>query len=421
MKKALLALACLAVWAGFVFLTAFYGLWMSPVVERGDDAAFFSYAQDQIAVQPQGNTALVLIRGGAPYATHFSNSQAPVNGDTVFFVASMSKWFTAYAVLQLAQNGELDLDAPVQGQLTRWQLPDSEFDLDGVTARTLLSHTAGLNDGLGFGDYSQDETVPTLESSLTAPRSSDGREVEIALDAPPGEQWNYSGGGYLILELLVEETTGVEFADHLRAAVFEPLGMLRTGYEFIESYPNNAGSYTRGGVRAESYRYASNAATALVSSANDLTKFVQHLIADPARPQITEGQSASSLLTADSLKQMREPHGTALGAPIWGLGAILYAPLGDDFVYGHDGANDPAINSSVRINPATRDAFIALSTGHPTLASNLGSDWVLWQTGIPDVLASDAVLQSMIKPFALGAAVILLLLAWVWRGRRKRV
>ena len=164
MKKALFVLVCLVAWGGFVFFTAFYGLWMNPVVERGDEEAFISYATDKIDADTRGNTALVLLRDGAPYATHFSDTNAQVNGDTVFSLASLSKWFAAYSVLQLAQNGELNLDAPVQAQLSRWQLPESDFDLDGVTARTLLSNTAGLNDGLGFGDYSRDESLPTLES-----------------------------------------------------------------------------------------------------------------------------------------------------------------------------------------------------------------------------------------------------------------
>ena len=156
----------------------------------------------------------------------------------------------------------------------------------------------------------------------------------------------------------------------------------------------------------------------MVSSTNDLTRFVQHLVAAPALARDSESQGARPLLTAESLEQMREPHGYALGAAIWGLGAILYAPVGDDFVYGHDGVNDPAINSSVRIDPTSGDAFVALTTGHPTLASNIGSDWVLWQTGVPDVLVSDAVIKSMVRPFALGAGLILLL--WAWVARRGR-
>ena len=75
-------------------------------------------------------------------------------------------------------------------------------------------------------------------------------------------------------------------------------------------------------------------------------------------------------------------------------------------MFGHDGANDPAINTSVRINPDTRDGFISLITGHPSLASKLGSHWVLWQTGYPDFLSTDVALRSAVRPSLLGIGVI---------------
>ena len=58
---------------------------------------------------------------------------------------------------------------------------------------------------------------------------------------------------------------------------------------------------------------------------------------------------------------------------------MLYVPLNDgQFIIGHDGSNDPAINTSLRINPATGDGYIALVTGHSTLASEIGFEWTLW-------------------------------------------
>jgi len=72
--------------------------------------------------------------------------------------------------------------------------------------------------------------------------------------------------------------------------------------------------------------------------------------------------------------------------PIWGLGTILYAQTtGGEHVFGHDGANDPAINVSVRINPENGHALIVLVSGHPSLATDLGARWVLAETGKPDI------------------------------------
>ena len=93
------------------------------------------------------------------------------------------------------------------------------------------------------------------------------------------------------------------------------------------------------------------------------------------------------------------------------MGTILYAPTNNgDFIYGHDGANDPAINAAVRINPDTGDAIIVHASGHPAVATNIGSEWVLWQTGLPDVLATDAVFASMAVPALAGCVFILILI-----------
>ena len=71
--------------------------------------------------------------------------------------------------MTLVEAGKLDLDAPVSTYLTRWSLPTSEFDNSGVTVRRLLSHTAGLTDGLGYGGFAPGQLVQPIEASLTQP------------------------------------------------------------------------------------------------------------------------------------------------------------------------------------------------------------------------------------------------------------
>jgi len=87
---------------------------------------------------------------------------------------------------------------------------------------------------------------------------------------------------------------------------------------------------------------------------------------------------------------------------------MLYAPTrsGDDYVYGHDGANEPAINVALRINPQTDDALIALTNGHASLASDIGAEWTLWQTGYPDVLSTQKALKSALVPALVGGGAI---------------
>lgn len=388
-------------WIGIVFFSAFYGFWMQPVVSPGNPVQFFEYASNRLEMENPGNSTLTLIENGQITHQYFSASLDEVNSETVFSTASMSKWITALGVMKLVEAGRLDLDAPVSQYLTRWKLPPSEFDNNQVTVRRLLSHTAGFSDGLGFGDYAVDEELPDLEVSLSNPRASSARDVSIAVSNTPGSEWRYSGGSYLLLELVVEEVTGQPFADYMQEAIFNPLEMSRTGYEFIGSYDNNAGSISRNGEKSPTFKYASKAATAFVTSTADLSKLVLS--------QIPSSQY-ESILSDDTIRNMREPHGRTSGFDIWGLGTILYSPTeSGDFVFGHDGANDPAINTTARINPESGDAIIVLVTGHPSLATNIGSQWVLWETGYPDVLDSDTVMASMYLPIVIGIILILLL------------
>ena len=397
-----------ATWAAVVFVSAFYGWWMSPIAAPGDSVEFFKQATEIIKTENLGNTAMMSIQGGEITGEFYSNLKDTVNKNTVFSTASMSKWFAANAVMKLVEDDRISLDDPVERHLSRWQLPAGQFDNSQVTIRRLLSHTAGLKDGLGFGDYKPGEQLPSLEESLTSPRTSRGAEVDFAVQSLPGDGFTYSGGSYLILELLVEEVTGMTFAVYMQNTFFDPLGMTRSGYNFIGEIENNAGSYGREGEPAALYKYASNAATAFSTSTADLAKFVM--------AQLPKNQS-SAILSQATITNMRQPHGRTFGADIWGLGTILYAPTGSgDFLFGHDGGNDPAINSTARINPDNGDAIIVLETGHPSLASNIGSQWVLWQTGIPDVLDSDSVVESMVIPLSIG--LLLILLASAYAGFR---
>ena len=400
-------------WIGFVVVSATFGWWINPIAAPGDTQGFFRSVAQIIESENRGNAALVLIENGEVASEYYSNTNEIVDGNTVFLVASMSKWFTATAVMKLVQQGRLSLDASVSNYLTRWQLPPSEFANSEVTIRRLLSHTAGFTDGLGFGDYSETEELPTLEESLSNPRASDGREVKLAVERQPGSEFIYSGGSYHILELVIEEVTKVSFEEYMEETFFSPLNMSRSTYNYIANIQNNAGSYDTEGQAATAYKYASKAATGLATSASDLTKFVMAQI-----PSSTVG----NILDQSLIKSMREPHGKMLGFDVWGLGEILYSPTkNNDFIFGHDGGNDPAINSTARINPENGDAIIVLETGHPSLATNIGSHWVLWQTGYPDLLDTDSVLKSMYIPILVGLIFILAVAIYIAFRRSRRL
>jgi hypothetical protein len=110
-----------------------------------------------------------------------------------------------------------------------------------------------------------------------------------------------------------------------------------------------------------------------------------------------------------------------MGAAIWGLGTMLYADNNqDDFIIGHDGKNDPAINTAVRLNPSTGNGIIILEMGNPLLATEIGSEWVLWKTGNIDTLLFISLSRSIIVSIIIGWVIILLLVIYL-RKRIKRL
>lgn len=411
-KSVLATLAALLVWSALLIAGALFGWWRQPLAAPDDVDGFVAAATALMEEANRGQAALVLLQRGEVVAEHYLSVAEPVDGRTVFPLASLSKWVTAWGLMTLAEAGNLDVDRPVSDYLKRWQLPESGFDNSGVTPRRLLSHTAGLTDGLGFADYRSDETLPTLVESLDRPRASSGGAARIAVGLEPGSEWRYSGGGYLILELLAEDLSGEPFPDFMQRTVFAPLGMQNATYRFLGELEGAAESFLPSGRPAPYYRYASPAATGLSASASDLVRFVRAQL-----PRSDPGPLRQATIDA-----MREPQISVMGQPIWGLGTILYAPTGSgDHVFGHDGGNEPAINATVRINPDTGDAIIALVTGHVRLASTLGFHWVFWQTGLPDLFSVGTEIRRIMPVLIGGAGLILVISVIVALRRRKRM
>ena len=388
------------------------GWWLTPVAKSGEVDQYYNAMRNLIDAGNKEDIAMVVIEEGEVARAYFSGVENQIDGDTLFPTASLSKWITAYSIMMLVEDQLVDLDAPISEYLTRWRLPKSAFNNDSVTIRHLLSHTSGLGDGLGFGDFQASEPVPSLVESLKKPRSSSGENADIILAAEPGSNWAYSGGGYLILQLIIEEVSQQSYSSFVNERVFTPLKMTRSNFEYLGGYENRTEFYDNESTKTPLLKYQASAATGLSSTANDLIQF--------ARAN-TSSTASSTALSNELVKQMQHPTGQELGADIWGLGVMLYAPTGhNNYVFGHDGGNEPAINSTVRINPESGDALIVLVSGNSTLASTIGYHWVLWQTGQPDFLSFEAALGSAVVPIFFGAGVIIVLITLIRISKRTR-
>lgn len=171
------------------------------------------------------------------YGVLQASSEPAVTPDTLFHAGSIAKTLSAAAALTLVQQGQLDLDQNVNEKLVSWQVPESEYtQTEKVTLRRLLSHSAGLTDGFTETGieccYSVDGEAPTvsIEQMLeAAPVTGLPRPARVT--QTPGREYRYANLGYGIVQLLVDDTTDVPFAQFMQETVLDPLGMASSTFE----------------------------------------------------------------------------------------------------------------------------------------------------------------------------------------------
>jgi CubicO group peptidase (beta-lactamase class C family) len=294
-----------------------------------------------LALVRDGELAWTLGCGWADVA-----EEREVDGDeTVFNIGSISKTIAAWGLMKLVEQGKLALDEPVVTR--RWKLPESEFDARGVTLRRLLSHTAGLTLH-GYPGFWPPQGTPAVEASLAGDTNGAG---DVRLWTEPGTQWKYSGGGYTLAQLLLEETTGAAFADHMRREVLEPLGMTSSAYGWpAELLARSATPYDEGGepLPRGGPLFAELAAAGLQTTAADLGRF--------AAASLARGDAAA-VLSAATLELMQTP---APAAPDYGLGYQFHDVKGVRLV-GHGGANAGWM-AMLALRPPG-DGFVVLTNG----------------------------------------------------------
>jgi CubicO group peptidase (beta-lactamase class C family) len=208
------------------------GIIQSPVLFKGEPASTASLADRMAALHVPGVSIAVIHDGKLEWARGFGVTAiggSPVTPDTLFQAASISKPVAALAVLRLVQSGKLSLDADVNQYLKTWKVPANNFtEQTKVTLRELLTHTAGMTVH-GFAGYASDAPVPSLEQVLNGEKPANSAPIRV--DTKPGTIWRYSGGGYVIAQLLLQDVTGEPFANLMHDTVLRPIGMTRSTYE----------------------------------------------------------------------------------------------------------------------------------------------------------------------------------------------
>jgi CubicO group peptidase (beta-lactamase class C family) len=196
----------------------------APQTSAPTRADLDSIVQAAYSTDAPGAAVIVVLKGKTLYrgARGLANLElaVPLRPDSVFRIGSVTKQFTAAAILLLAEEGKLSLSDPI----TKF-LPDYPVQGNFVTIQHLLAHTSGIH------NYTE---VPEWQST-TRNDVSVQQLINFFKDKPfdffPGEHWKYDNSGYILLGAIIEKVSGQSYAEFLRRRIFEPLAMKSSRYE----------------------------------------------------------------------------------------------------------------------------------------------------------------------------------------------
>ena len=252
-----------------------------------------------LGVVRNGSLEFFHAHGEANIATH-----TPITPDTVFRVASITKTFTAIAVMQLWEQGLVDLDAPANDYLRTYQLIPAKASHRPATVRHLLTHTSGISEQLSAGGLLRPDFGESVKQGRPLPTLAEYYRGGLQLGAEPGTRFRYTDHGPATLGQIVEDVSGQPLARYLRECVFEPLGM--TSSELVRSdrlRPQLATGYRLGshGPRAVTDRdVVPAAAGGAYSTPADMARYLAALLGGG-------GNEHGAVLKPSTLAMMFEP------------------------------------------------------------------------------------------------------------------
>ena len=331
---------------------------LAPAVAvQGETERIDAVVQQHVRAPGAVGMSVAVARGETlVYAkTHgFADLEFAVNAneETMFRIGSITKQFTAAAILKLAERGKLSIDDP----LTRF-LPDYPTHGHEITLRHLLTHTSGVPSYTELREWAPHRPQRLSDEEMVA------LWKDKPLDFAPGERWNYSNSGYYLLGMIVAKVSGKDYAEFLREAFFDPLQLTRTRYDSSEELLLN---------RAQGYAYEQErfwndalldmgqpgAAGGLISTAGDLVKWQLALVNGRA-------------LSKASYEEMTLPFMLVDGKETnYGLGLQLDTQAGQPCIWHGGGIN--GFNSVLMYFPEAKFSVAAISNSERSRADALG-------------------------------------------------
>ena len=289
------------------------------ILERMD---FYKVPGVSIAIVENGK-----IKWAKGYGYANTETGTKVNASTLFQAGSISKPLAALSALKLFENDSLDLNKDVNYYLKNWQIPENKFtETEKVTLEKLLTHTAGMTVH-GFPGYQQTDKFPEIIDVL----NGNGNTGKIVVDTIPGSIWRYSGGGYTVMEKVVEDVSGLSLDDYMSKNILLPIGMKNSTYQqpIAKEFQNNiSAAYDGNGelIKGLWNNYPEQAAAGLWTTPSDLAMYCMEI------QDIVQGKK-NGVLTKETVDKMLTKHKND-----WGLGPSLQNEK-YSLIFGHGGKN----------------------------------------------------------------------------------
>ncbi|MGH9453502.1 MAG: serine hydrolase domain-containing protein [Terriglobia bacterium] len=274
----------------------------------------------------------------------------PATSDTMYSLASISKPFTATAIMELVQQGKIHLDSPANDYLGAAKITGLAGDASGATIRRILSHTSGLPLHWQFFYSNEDDPAPPMDETISR---------YAILVNPPGEVYQYSNLGFGILGYILSREAGVSYADAMRTLVFAPLDLTHTSVGIGPGLENYAAARYDSQMRPiPFYTFDHLGASAIYSSAHDLVRFAMFHLKD----HLSDQQPILSDSTIDLMHQPVTPMNTP--SEFYALG---FFGSSDDHglkTVGHDGGM-PGVSTIMRLYSDQDLALVVLTNTSP--------------------------------------------------------
>ena len=242
---------------------------------------FISISDRMVADNIPALSFAVINKGGIEWADIYKNANFPevqnLTCSSIFQAASLSKPVTFLAALRMHSAGEMDLDKNIQDYLQNFVLPQGKQTAENpVTFRNIFSHTSGINPG-GYQGYARNLSMPSDLDILRGSEEVNTAAIEVS--TRPNEKLAYSGGGYTLAELALQDIYNEEFSNIMRKWILEPAGMEHS--EFTQPLPDSksnqvAKGYTQSGEVIDGgwRNHPEQAAAGLWSNSIDMAKFL---------------------------------------------------------------------------------------------------------------------------------------------------